>query len=68
MADLATQTLQAQITALLGDWERERAERRDLRDAMFLDGNRAYQEGFADALDRCIHTLKVVQALNAPES
>jgi hypothetical protein len=62
MTDIATQALQVQITALIETWQREKAERLDLADGMFMDGNKSYQQGFADALDRCVQALKMLNA------
>jgi len=62
MADIATQALQAQITALIDGWQREKAQRNDLADGMFTDGNKSYQQGYADALDRCVQGLKMLNA------
>jgi uncharacterized protein YukE len=58
MTDIATQALQVQIEALIATWQREKAERTD---GMFTDGNRAYQQGYADALDRCVQALKLLR-------
>jgi uncharacterized protein YukE len=62
MADIATQALQAQIRALIDGWQREKAHRNDLADGMFLAGNKSYQQGYADALDRCAQALKTLNA------
>lgn len=61
MTDIATAALQMQITALIGTWQREKAERNDLADGMFTDGNKSYQQGYADALDRCIQALRLLE-------
>ena len=45
------------ILALIGTWQQEKAVRADLADGMFTDGNKGYQQGYADALDSCIHAL-----------
>ena len=49
-----------QITALIDGWQREKAERNDLADGMFTDGNKSYQQGYADAMDRCVQALKLL--------
>jgi hypothetical protein len=66
MADIAAQALQVQIKAMIGTWERERAERRSLRDSMATEGNHSYQDGYADALDRCVQALKLLEDTTAP--
>ena len=58
MTDIAA--LRVQIEALIGAWQREKAERNDLADGMATDGNKSYQQGYADALDRCIQALKLL--------
>lgn len=61
MADITAQALQVQITAFIEGWQREKAERLNLADSMFTDGNKSYQQGYADALDRCVQALKLLQ-------
>ncbi len=62
MADIAAQALHVQITALIESWQQQKAERNDLADGMFTDGNRSYQQGYADALDSCVQALKMLNA------
>jgi len=47
-----------QVAALITAWQREKDERDDLADGMFTDGNKSYQQGYADALDQCVQALK----------
>jgi hypothetical protein len=54
------ETVQLQIAALIENWQREKAERNDLADGMATDGNKSYQQGYADALDRCVQSLKLL--------
>jgi hypothetical protein len=61
MADTAWMALQVQIQVLIDTWQHEKAERNDLADGMFTDGNKSYQQGYADALDRCVQALKLLQ-------
>jgi len=49
-----------QIKALIDTWQQEKAERLELADSMFTDGNKSYQQGYADALDRCLQALKML--------
>ena len=46
---------QLQIAALIKGWQQELAERE-------RDGD-PYNEGYMDALDRCVQALKLLQAL-----
>jgi hypothetical protein len=62
MTDIATQALQVQITALIESWLQQKAERNDLADGMATDGNKSYQQGYADALDQCAQALKILNA------
>lgn len=62
MTDSATQALQTRIKALIDTWQQEKAERNDLADGMFTDGNKSYQQGYADALDGCAQALKMLDA------
>jgi hypothetical protein len=60
MTDIAVQALHEQIAAFIDAWKRERAERLDLADGMATDGNKSYQQGYADALDSCVQALKLL--------
>ena len=60
MDDISAEALQVQIEALTGTWQREKAERNDLADSMYTDGNKSYQQGYGDALDGCVQALKVL--------
>ena len=44
---------------LVGVWKKERAERWELRDLSATEGTRCYHEGYADALDACVHAVEV---------
>lgn len=48
------------IMALIGNWQRQVAERRNLRDSMGTEGNRTYQAAYADGVDGCVHALKAL--------
>ncbi len=61
-ADVAARMKQdVEVRALIGGWQRERKERRELRDSMATGGNHAYHDGYADALDRCVQALKLLR-------
>ena len=62
MTDIMELALRVQIAALVDAWQREKAERLALADGMVMDGNKSYQQGYADALDAAVQSLKV-QAL-----
>ena len=44
--------------AILAGLEEEQAQRLALRDSMATEGNRSYQEGYADALGDCLYRLR----------
>lgn len=44
--------------AILASLEEEKASRLALRDSMATEGNRSYQEGFADTLGECLYRLR----------
>jgi hypothetical protein len=51
------------LAALAEGWKRDRAMRLDLRDGMATEGNRGYQEGYADALGQCVQAAgEAIQA------
>ncbi len=58
MTENAELALRVQVAALITAWQREKDERDDLADGMFTDGNKSYQQGYADALDQCVQALK----------
>lgn len=55
-----SETPSAPIMALIGNWQRQVAERRNLRDSMGTEGNRTYQAAYADGVDGCVHALKAL--------
>ena len=60
MSELQLKALQVQIQALIETWTREKATRLELADGMATDGNKGYQQGYADALDRAVQALKIL--------
>jgi hypothetical protein len=44
--------------ALANDWQAEWERRIEFRDSLITEENRAYQQGFADALRTCIDELR----------
>ena len=58
---MAVIAIQVQVKALIDRRQQEKAERNDLADGMFTDGNKSYQQGYADALDSCVQALKLLQ-------
>jgi hypothetical protein len=61
-ADVAARMKQhAEFSALIDGWQRERDKRRELRDSMATEGNRSYNDGYADALDSCAQALKMLR-------
>lgn len=59
-SELRLKALEVQIQALIESWQQDKAERLDLADGMATDGNKSYQQGYADALDRCVQALKIL--------
>jgi hypothetical protein len=54
LADRAGAAVSDQIKALIATWRQEQAKRLELADGMFTDGNKGYQQGYADALGACV--------------
>jgi hypothetical protein len=61
VSELRLKSIEVQIQALIDSWKEERAERLELASGMATDGNKSYQQGYADALDRCIQGIKLLR-------
>ena len=59
--DVTHEAVLVQIGALIDSWQQQKAERLDLADGMATDGNRAYQQGYAHALDSCLQSLRLLR-------
>lgn len=66
MSDITAAELRTQLAELFATWQAQLAERRALRDSMATDANRAYQDGYAGAVDDCMHALRPFLATPEP--
>ena len=56
MNELRLKAIEVQIQALINGWKTEVKERREDVD----DSGSRYQQGYADALDRCVQALRIL--------